>query len=304
MAVATKSKKYTKPATTETEPKIDIYDSITAKIVAQLESGVLPWNSQWKKKQSCNSRPLRSCGTAYQGINVIVLWIASLEFGYSSPYWMTFNQTKELGGNVKKGEKGTRVVYASTFTKEDEAGKDVTIPFLKTYTVFNVEQCENLPAKFYPEAKAEEIVNEGERIENADAFFASLGSKVSYGGSRACYIPSLDAIEMPNFEDFVSPEAFYSVLAHEHIHWTAKRVERDLGGKRFGDEGYAMEELVAELGAAFTCADLGINSMAKPDHAAYIQSWIKVLKNDKRAVFTAASLSSKAVEFLGSRQAC
>lgn len=303
MAVATKSKKYTKPASTETEPKIDIYESITNKIVAQLESGVLPWNSQWKKR-SCNSRPLRVCGTGYNGINVVVLWIASMEFSYASPFWMTYNQAKELGGNVKKGEKGTRVVYASTFTKEDEDGKDVTIPFLKSYVVFNADQCEGLPAKFYPEAKEEEIVNEGERIENADKFFAALGSKVSYGGSRACYIPSLDAIEMPNFEDFVSPEAFYSVLSHEHIHWTAKRVERDLGGKRFGDEGYAMEELVAELGAAFVCADLGINSMAKPDHAAYIQSWIKVLKNDKRAIFSAASLSSKAVEYLGSRQTC
>lgn len=303
MAVATKSKKFTKPATTETEPKIDIYESITNKIVAQLESGVLPWNSQWKKR-SCNSRPLRACGVPYGGINVLQLWMTAMDCGYSSPYWMTFNQAKELGGNVKKGEKGTRVVYASTFTKEDEAGKDVTIPFLKTYTVFNVEQCENLPAKFYPEVKDEEIVNEGERIENADKFFASLGSKVSYGGSRACYIPSMDAIEMPNFEDFVSPEAFYSVLAHEHIHWTAKRVERDLGGKRFGDEGYAMEELVAELGAAFVCADLGINSMAKPDHAAYIQSWIRVLKNDRKAIFTAASMASRATEFLGSRQAC
>ena len=302
MAVASKSKKYTKPATTETEPKIDIYDSITAKIVAQLESGVLPWQNQWKKR-SCNSRPLRSCGTPYNGINVLQLWMTAMDCGYASPFWMTFNQAKELGGNVKKGEKGTRVVYASTFTKEDEAGKEVAVPFLKTYVVFNADQCEGLPAKFYPET-TEEIVNKGERVENADKFFASLGSKVSYGGSRACYIPSLDAIEMPNFEDFVSPEAFYSVLAHEHIHWTAKRVDRELGGKRFGDEGYAMEELVSELGAAFTCADLGINSMAKPDHAAYIQSWIKVLKNDKRAIFTAASLSSKAVEYLGSRQAC
>jgi antirestriction protein ArdC len=301
MAVATKSKKYTKPATTETEPKIDIYESITNKIVAQLESGVLPWNSQWKKR-SCNSRPLRSCGTPYNGVNVIVLWLASMEANHSSPFWMTYNQAKELGGNVKKGEKGTRVVYASTFTKEDEDGKDVTIPFLKSYVVFNADQCEGLPAKFYPEAKEEEITNEGERIENADAFFAALGSKVSYGGSRACYIPSLDAIEMPNFEDFVSPEAFYSVLSHEHIHWTAKRVDRELGGKRFGDEGYAMEELVAELGAAFVCADLGINSMAKPDHAAYIQSWIKVLKGNHRSIFTAASMASKSVEYLTSLQ--
>lgn len=288
--------------------RADIYTRVTDQIVAELERGIRPWFKPWNAEHIAGriSRPLRQCGTPYQGINVLMLWASAELAGYHCPIWMTFKQAKELGGYVKKGEKGSPVVYASSFKKTDTdaEGNDVEadIPFLKEYTVFNACQVEGLPERFYE--LAEPPKETLERIEHADAFFANTEADIRHGGNKAYYAIGEDFIRMPPFECFVNAESHAATLAHELTHWTRhkSRLAREFGQKRFGDEGYAMEELVAELGSAFLCADLSITPEVREDHADYIASWLKVLKEDKRAIFTAASYASKALDFLHSLQ--
>jgi antirestriction protein ArdC len=173
---------------------------------------------------------------------------------------------------------------------------------MKGYTVFNAEQIEGLPAHFY--ATTQPLNNAIERLDAVERFFASTKATIKHGGNRAFYSPSLDFVQMPELPTFRDAESYYATLAHEATHWTRheSRLDRDLGRKRFGDAGYAMEELVAEIGAAFLCADLGITPETRDDHAAYIASWLKVLKDDKRAIFTAASHAQKAADFLNGLQ--
>jgi antirestriction protein ArdC len=286
--------------------KKDVYERITATIVADLEKGVRPWLKPWSSGGPV-SRPLRANGVPYRGINVVMLWSAAMEKSYRAPIWMTFKQALELEAHVRKGEQGTGIVYASTFsrTETDEATGEESerdIPFLKGYTVFNVEQIEGLPAHFYPALPAP--ASPETRIASAEAFFAATGATIRHGGDRAFYMPSLDLIQMPPFEAFRNAEAYYATLAHEATHWTSheKRLNRDFGRARWGDEGYAMEELVAELGSAFLGADLGLAPEVREDHASYISSWIEVLKNDRRAIFTAAAHAQRAVDFLHAQQ--
>lgn len=284
--------------------KSDIYTKITDQIIAELEKGVRPWHKPWAAGHVAGpvSRPLRGNGKPYSGINVIMLWPTAMERGYSAPIWMTFKQAKELGAHVRKGEKGALVVYASTFTKTEanENGEEVErdIPFLKGYTVFNVEQIDGLPAHYT--ASHAPRLNPEQRIERAEAFFAATGADVRHGGDRAFYAPGPDFVQMPPFESFRNAGAYYGTLAHELTHWTRhkSRLDRDFGQKRFGDNAYAMEELVAELGAAFLCADLELVPQIRDDHAPYIAGWLKALKDDKRAIFTAASHAQKAADFL------
>jgi antirestriction protein ArdC len=246
--------------------KTDIYQSVTAHIIADLEKGVRPWFKPWDAEHLAGriSRPLRANGVGYRGINVVMLWAAAVERGYSVPIWMTFKQAVELGGHVRKGEKGSQVVYANTITRSEtdsETGEDRErdIPFMKAYTVFNAEQVDGLPAQFY--SVAAPAGDAMQRIAAAEAFFANTGAVVSHGGNRAFYSPAEDRLQMPPFEAFLDPGAYYATRAHETTHWTKAphRLDRDFGRKRFGDAGYAMEELVAELGAAFLCADLGLS---------------------------------------------
>ncbi len=285
--------------------KKDIYETITNRIVADLERGVRPWMQPWNGEHAAGriTRPLRGNGIPYRGINVIMLWAEAMEKGYSAPIWMTFKQAQELGAHVRKGERGSLVVYASTLhrTDRDEAsGEEIErdIPYMKGYTVFNVEQIDGLPEQYT--LPAQTVLDPVERIEHADAFFAATGANVRHGGSLAYYTQGEDRIQMPPFETFRDTESYYATLAHESVHWTKhkKRLDRDLGRKRWGDEGYAAEELVAELGAAFLCADLTITPEVREDHAAYIGNWLKVLKDDKRAIFTAAAHAQRAVDFL------
>jgi antirestriction protein ArdC len=180
--------------------------------------------------------------------------------------------------------------------------QEVAVPFLKSYTVFNSEQIDGLPARFY--ASASQQPNITERIEQADRFFAGTGADIRHGGGMAYYAPGQDFVQMPAFASFRTAEAYYATLSHEMTHWTrpASRLAREFGRQRWGDEGYAIEELVAEMGAAFLCADLGLTLEIRDDHAAYIASWLKVLKNDKRAVFTAASHAQRAADYLHALQ--
>lgn len=280
--------------------KTDIYSNITNKIITQLEQGTRPWLRPWKDG-AVPVHPRRSNGEKYRGINVITLWFAAETKGYTTPYWMTFKQALDFGGHVRKGETGEKVVYASSFkkTETDKAGneKEKNIPFLKEYTVFNAAQCEGLPERFYPKAP---VFNPVEKLDHAERFFAATGALIRNGGDRAFYAPGPDVICMPAIEQFTSREAYYATLAHECIHWTShkSRLNRDFGSTGFASEGYAKEELVAEIGAAFIAADLGLYMEPREDHAAYIASWLKALKDDKRLIVSAASHATKAADYL------
>jgi antirestriction protein ArdC len=288
--------------------KADVYQRVTDKIVAELEQGTRPWLKPWNAEHAAGriTRPLRHNGQPYSGINVLMLWSEAVAKGYAAPIWMTFKQAQDLDAHVRKGEHGSLVVYADRFTKTetDDSGQDVerSIPFMKGYTVFNVEQIEGLPAHYY--AKAAPALDPVQRNAQAEAFFAALAADIRHGGNMAFYAIGSDHVQMPPFELFRDAESYYATLAHECTHWTRheKRLARDFGRKRFGDEGYAIEELVAELGSAFLCADLGLTPDPRADHAAYIASWIKVLKDDKRAIFTAASHAQCAADFLNGLQ--
>jgi antirestriction protein ArdC len=285
--------------------RVDVYQKITDQIVSELEKGVRPWMKPWNAEHAAGriTRPLRGNGIPYRGINVLMLWSAALEKGFAAPIWMTFKQALEFKAHVRKGEQGSLVVYADKIIRTEtdaDTGEDCerAIPFMKGYTVFNVEQIDGLPERFY--AKAEPRGETVQRIAHAERFFAATGANVVHGGSRACYVPSTDNVHMPCIDFFCDAESYYATLAHETTHWTRhpSRLDRDFGRKRYGDEGYAMEELVAELGSAFLSADLDLTPEVRDDHAAYIASWIKVLKDDKRAIFSAASHAQRAADFL------
>ena len=284
--------------------RLDVYTRITNRIVAELEQGTRPWLRPWNAEHAAGriTRPLRHNGQPYSGINVVMLWSEAVAKGYAAPIWMTFKQAQELGAHVRKGEHGSLVVYADRFTKTetDDSGQDVerSIPFMKGYTVFNVEQIEGLPAHYH--AKAAPVLDPVQRKAQAEAFFAALNADIRHGGNMAFYAIGSDHVQMPPFESFRDAQSYYATLAHECTHWTRheKRLDRDFGRKRFGDEGYAIEELVAELGSAFLSADLGLTPEPREDHAAYIASWLKVLKNDKRAIFTAAGHAQRAADYL------
>lgn len=287
----------------DAKPRADVYVRITKKIIEELEKGTRPWMQPWG---ACGTpvRPLRHNGIPYRGINTVLLWMEASERGYASPYWLTYKQAALLGGQVRRGEKSALVVYASAIERKEEyeQGEEVErrIPFMKGYSVFCADQIDNLPAHYYVAATAPAGSENKERIPHADAFFANLGADIREGGNSAFYKIDADYIGMPPFEAFVSAEAHATTLGHECVHWTRheSRLARDLGRKTWGDEGYACEELVAELGSVFLAADLGLAIEPRDDHAAYIASWLEVLKGDKRAIISAASHAERAVAFL------
>ncbi|HTU23413.1 MAG TPA: zincin-like metallopeptidase domain-containing protein [Gemmataceae bacterium] len=287
-----------------TTVRSDVYSRVTDQIIAELEAGVRPWVQPWNAAHAAGEvcRPLRHNAVPYRGINVVLLWLAALRLHFGNPLWMSYKQAAELGGQVRKGAKGSLVVYADTFTRrETDAGgqeQEVAVPFLKSYTVFNCEQIDGLPAHYY--AQAEQPLHLIERVERAERFVAGTGAAIRHGGGMAYYSSAGDYVQMPPLASFRTAEAYYATLCHELTHLTRhpSRLNREFGRQRWGDEGYAMEELVAELGAAFLCADLGLTLEIRDDHAAYIASWLKVLKNDKRAVFTAAGHAQRAADYL------
>ena len=298
-----------KHSTKETfKENADVYTRVTQKIIDDLEKGNLTWRKPWNSSEMEGRimRPLRWNETPYAGINILLLWSAAAERGYHLPHWMTFNQAVELKANVRKGEKGTQIVYADKILKPEENDQgeiEITkIPFLKTYTVFNASQIEGLPDHYY-EIPETEPVNQQERIESLELFFQNTKADI-YTGTMAAYSVTTDRVQIPPFVVFHTPNDYYATLAHEITHWTRhpSRLDRDFGRKRFGDEGYAKEELVAELGSCFLASDLGYEPLPEEQHAAYIQSWLKALKDDKRLIFSAASHAQKAVEFLHSLQ--
>ncbi|RYU92677.1 ArdC family protein [Emticicia agri] len=286
----------------------DIYTRITNKILADLEKGELTWRKPWNSAHLSENvqRPLRWNNIPYTGINTVVLWSTAAEKSYDLPHWMTFNQAVDLKASVRKGEKGTQIIYADQLLKEEEdkhgEKQIIQIPFLKSYTVFNAHQIEGLPEHFY--TMAEPVpVNTPQRMEGIETFFAQTKADIRKG-YKAAYYMGEDYVDMPPIESFATAQDYYAVLAHEITHWTKHptRLNRDFSRKVWGDEGYAKEELVAEIGACFLAADLGFEPMPEEKHAAYIQSWLQALQDDKKLIVFAASYAQKATEYLHSLQ--
>jgi antirestriction protein ArdC len=282
----------------------DLYARITSKIIADLERGELTWCEPWNAGRRVGHvmRPLRWEGTPYSGINTLMLWMKAAEKGYLSPYWMTFKQALDLKAHVRKGEKATITVFANQMIREEEAADGTTTPrtihYLKQYSVFNASQIEGLPDSFYNRPAPRQL-NPEQRVEAFERFFRRTNAEIVTGADPV-YNAIRDRIEMPPFERFDDAPAYYATLAHELIHWTGhpSRLSRSFDRKTVGDEGYAKEELVAELGACFLAADLGFEPVVREEHTAYIQSWLKVLKNDTRFIFHAAAHAQRAVEFV------
>lgn len=283
--------------------KFDIYQHVTDRIVAAIESGNagtwrMPWHFQAPDSvRGFAMRPCNVAGRPYRGINVPLLLSEKMSKGYNSDVWGTYKAWQAAGANVRKGEKGTVIVFWKqlTVTDENDETKTKKIMMARGYSVFNSDQVEN----WQPKAKPAKVRTVADRIEHAETFFAAIPVKVEHGGNRAFYSPTFDQIGMPKFEQFKTPTDYYSTRGHETTHATghASRCDREFG-KRFGDNAYAFEELVAELGAAYLCAHLELANEPRADHAAYVNNWLKVLKGDKKAIFTAASQAQKAIDWV------
>lgn len=281
-----------------------IYDDITSRIIAELEAGRLPWVQPWGTAAAKAPLALpRNAATSrqYSGINILILWGAVVQQGYPTQAWLTFRQALALGGNVRKGERGTTVVYADRYTPEDETRRaretgdtPGQIPFLKRFTVFNAAQCEGLPEEI---AVVAPPPPPGMIEPQVEALIRATGIDFRIGGDRAFYVPALDYVQVPPPQAYFEPINWHRTALHELGHATghASRLGRDFSGS-FGTKAYAFEELVAEMNAAFCCASLGIVPTVR--HADYIGSWLEVLREDNRAIVRAASQASKAADWL------
>lgn len=280
----------------------DLYQEVTDRILQELERGAIPWVKPWAATAGANVPCNAVTNRPYSGCNTVLLWMA-LERGWPTPRFLTFHQAKEAGGTVRGGETGTKVYFWRSYVAKDrspEAKPDDVRKALvmKEYTVFNVAQCDGLSDRIVNGAPMR-IRNPDTRDELADAYVASTGAKIVEGAGDAFYMPSLDYINMPAFAAFKNADNFYATSFHEMTHWTGHkdRLERlKAMAARFGSEAYAAEELVAELGSAFQCAEFGFDGEVR--NAGYIAHWIRLLKDDPKAFFTAASAAQKAVDFL------
>lgn len=286
------------------QDRATLYDEITDKIIAELEAGRVPWVQPWGTEAA--KAPLsmpRNAASArpYSGINVLILWGAVIERGFSGQSWLTFRQALALGGHVRKGERGITVVYADRFVPADERrraremGEEAqAVPFLKRFTVFNTDQCDGLPADI---ATAAPMPLPGMIEPQVEALIKATGIDFRIGGHRAFYMPAEDYVQVPPPAAYFEPINWHRTALHElgHASGHPSRLNRDLGGS-YGTKKYAFEELIAELCAAFSCASLGIVPTVR--HADYIGSWLEVLREDNRAIVRAASQASKAADYL------
>jgi antirestriction protein ArdC len=281
--------------------KQDVYQKVTDSIVNAVEQGVSTWRMPWHTSGKFAFSPVNvTSHKPYRGINTLCLWAAAQRKGYERGEWGTYQQWQEHRAQVRVGEKATTVVFwkfanstADSQDGEEQTASSLRLLFTRGYSVFNASQVDGYTPK------AEKDVTAQERIERADEFFGRITARVLHLGNRAFYSPVDDVITLPPFPAFFTPLDYYGTRAHETGHWTsrANRCNRELG-KRFGDNAYSVEELVAELTAAFVCSHLGLSTEPRPDHAQYIGSWLKVLKADKRAIFTAASKAQQAADFM------
>jgi antirestriction protein ArdC len=274
----------------------DLYTEVSQRIIAELENGAAPWVKPWSATPGQNMPCNAVTNRPYSGANVILLWMVGAS--YASPRYLTYKQAQERGGNVRKGEHGYTVVYVKQMVwKEKDTDEEKHGAMMKAYTVFNIDQCDNLPEKVKT-LGAVKHRNHDERDATIDEFIAATGADFREQHSdRACYHVGPDYVEMPKFEGFKSASNFYSVAFHELGHWTGSstRCGREFG-KRFGDHRYAAEELVAELTSAFLCAEFDLDGDLR--HPGYIANWIKLLSDDKQAFFTAASKAQHAADYM------
>ena len=269
-----------------------IYSEITQSIIEQLENGAAPWIKPWKADSSADKNLVSQ--KPYQGINRLLLGMSSMVKGFSVPVWASYKQWEAIGANVKKGEKGTKIVFYSPVSKENKQTGDLEkYAVLKTYFVFNAAQVEGIDI-----VPAETVTAEFTAVELAEQRIIKTGAAISHGGDAAFYMPSADRIQLPNKSAFDSEANYYATAFHELAHWTGSktRLDRDLDKGRFGNPAYAFEELVAEMSAAFLCSDYGIQGELR--HAGYINHWLKALREDSKAVFKAAALAQKAADYI------
>ena len=284
------------------QPRVSLYAEVTARIIAELEAGRFPWVQPWSSTTAAPGLPCNAVtGRRYSGINILLLWGAVIERGHASQGWLTFAQALDAGGCVRKGERGVTVVYADRFTPENErerarsAGDDPrTIPFLKRFTLFNIDQCDGLPERLDLSAPPPP---ERETMRVAEALIKATGADFRIGGAKAFYAPGADYIKVPPQPAFHHQIDYYRTALHELGHWTghSSRLARDQSNA-FGSADYAREELCAELASAYLCAALGIVPTVR--HADYLASWLEVLRADPRAIFRAASHASRAADYL------
>lgn len=286
------------------QDRMSLYQEITDKIIAELKAGSVPWVQPWGTAAA--KAPLAmpqnaSTRRRYSGINVLILWGAVIERGFAGQSWLTFRQALNLGGNVRKGERGTTVVYADRFTPEDERRRAEetgvapgAIPFLKRFTVFNTDQCDGLPEDI---AALAPLALPGLIEPQVGALIAATGIDFRIGGARAFYDSAHDFVQVPPPQAYFEPINWHRTALHEAAHASGhrSRLDRDLSGS-FGSKKYAFEEIIAEISSAYVCASLGIIPTVR--HADYIGSWIEVLREDDRAIVRAASAASKSADYL------
>lgn len=279
----------------------DLYETVTAQIVGMLEAGVVPWRSPILGQRTSGHPKNLASGKPYRGVNVFLLAMNAYAKGYGSSYWLTFQQAKERGGSVKKGEKASMVVFWKQYeTTDRQTGDPKRVPVLRYFNVFNVEQCGGIeapdavpftPIEFTPIEAAAQI-----------ATGYADGPALEHGGHQAFYRPSTDAVQMPEPSRFTSSEEYYSTLFHELSHSTghASRLDRKLTGgiAAFGTPDYGREELIAEMSAAFLCGHAGITPAVIGNQAAYLAGWIKRLKEDKRMIVAAAGAAQRASDWI------
>jgi antirestriction protein ArdC len=270
-----------------------IYQEVTDQIIKQLEAGATPWIKPWKADSTADKNFISQ--KPYQGINRLILGLSSMVSGFDTPVWASFKQWQSLGVNVRKGEKGTKIVFFSPVTKECKVtGNLESYNLLKSYYVFNASQVDGvtIQAPTTENKPFNSIIEADERI-------AKTGATIRHGGDSAFFAPSMDIIQMPNKSAFSDESSYYATIFHELTHWTGaeSRLKREFG-KRFGNPEYAFEELVAEMGAAFLCQDYRIQGELR--HAGYIQHWLKACRNDATAIFKAAALAQKSADYINS----
>lgn len=281
----------------------DVYQSVTNTIITALEAGTPPWVHPWNTGAGDMLPANLTSGRRYRGINVLLLNLKAMQCGYAVNRWLTYNQARTLGASVRKGEHGTEVVLfkmldldANTHKPQaasNDEGRKI-IPLIRSFVVFNAAQIDGLPEGLLPAARAPTA---WDSCDAAEAILATSGATIVHSGARAFYSPSMDLIQLPERDEFLSPTAYYQVALHELTHWTGaeSRCNRPLLGRQH-IESYAFEELVAELGAAFLSDHCGLPGVLQ--HASYIEHWLQALRNDKRLIFTAASLAQKAADYL------
>jgi antirestriction protein ArdC len=280
----------------------DLYQGVTNQIIAMLDTGVVPWRSPILGKASAGHPKNLHSGKRYRGVNVFLLAFTAWAKGYGSSCWLTFNQAKALGGTIKKGEKSSTVIFWKQLESiDEETQKSTTIPLLRYFNVFNVEQCDGIqaldvpvyePIDFQPIEQAEHIVER----------YLMDGPTVEHAGQQAVYMPVADSIRIPEPNRFTSSEEYYATLFHELAHSTghSQRLDRKLDTQPhpFGTADYGKEELIAEMAAAFLCGDVGIQPAVIDNQAAYIGGWLKTIKKDKRLVIAAAAAAQKAADWI------